>query len=199
MLSNAILILFHFLQHKLNSVHLHFIWWLQNFQRGVTQNLCKKLKLSTWIFSMRVGRHVFCYFGPFNLRDWSVSVWANHVNVCTVFPDVSSSLLERCIEGSFVWMSALNLTRFEIFRNVYTTILLNNLNTVLFIFLQTITVIYSIGRQWQLFEWRDLCIQDRGERSSGQGRRPSNPRQNNRGMWCNTQCSVFMWRKKDVL
>lgn len=76
-----------------------------------------------------------------------MSVWANHVNVCTVFPDVSSSLLERCIEGSFVWMSALNLTRFEIFRNVYTTILLNNLNTVLFIFLQTITVIYSIGRQ----------------------------------------------------
>lgn len=61
----------------------------------------------------------------------------------------------------------------------------NNLNTVIFFLfiLQSITAVYSIGRQWQHFEWRDLCVQDCGERSSGQGRRPSNPRQNHRGMW----------------
>lgn len=47
------------------------------------------------------------------------------------------------------------------------------------------------GRQRQHFEWRNLCVQDRGERSSRQRGRPSDPRQNNRGMCvllCNASC-----------
>lgn len=51
-----------------------------------------------------------------------------------------------------------------------------------FTILQTITALCPTGRQRQRFERGDLCVQDRGERSGGQGRRPSNPRQNNRGV-----------------
>lgn len=80
-------------------------------------------------------------------------------------------------------MSALNWIRFQRFCQKSVKYYSLTTEHCVFTVLQTITAIYSIGRQWRHFEWRDLCIQDRGERSGGQGRRPSTPRQNYRGMW----------------
>ena len=73
------------------------------------------------------------------------------VNVCAVFPGVFIAFDERFMKKlltRLVWMSAQNLVRLSkiCVSNIYTSIIPNNLNTVVFfMILQTITALYPAG------------------------------------------------------